>query len=415
MHYQKNKLGPAVALALAAFALPLTASATNGYFSDGNGVRSRGMGGAGVALPEDSFAAVTNPAGMAMVGSRFDAGVGVFNPKRSYEVSGSPSFDSAQTSDSNYFLIPSLGYNQMVTSDDALGVTVYGNGGMNTNYASSPLGSGRLGVDLSQAFLVGTYAHRFGDTAAVGVSAIYAYQRFKIQGVQMFDNSTSSVAPGYVTNNGYDHTGGGGFKVGGLMNVGAGVSVGAAYQSKIDGRFDKYKGLFADGGEFDIPSNYTVGLAWKGAPNLAVALDYERINYSDSKAVSNPIENYSQYGHLLGSSNGPGFGWQDISVYKLGVQYATSEQWTWRAGWNHGQNPVPSSQVFFNILAPGIVTDHLTLGFTNHVSKTSAVSMDFVHAFKKTLTGNIPAAFGGGQTTLSLEENFVEVSYGMKL
>ena len=38
-------------------------------------------------------------------------------------------------SDSNYHLIPEFGYNRMVNNNLALGVTVYGNGGMNTDYS----------------------------------------------------------------------------------------------------------------------------------------------------------------------------------------------------------------------------------------------------------------------------------------
>jgi hypothetical protein len=50
--------------------------------------------------------------------------------------SGGFGMDPALTveSDSNYFLVPEFGYNRMVNNNLALGVTVYGNGGMNTDY-----------------------------------------------------------------------------------------------------------------------------------------------------------------------------------------------------------------------------------------------------------------------------------------
>mgnify|MGYP000122623266 CR=1 FL=1 len=32
--------------------------------------------------------------------------------------------------------------------------------------------------------------------------------------------------------------------------------------------------------------------------------------------------------YLLGGDNGPGFGWQDMTVYKAGVQIAGSNGWT---------------------------------------------------------------------------------------
>jgi long-chain fatty acid transport protein len=42
--------------------------ATDGYFSTGYGIIQQGQGGAGIALPQDSLAAATNPAGILFVG-----------------------------------------------------------------------------------------------------------------------------------------------------------------------------------------------------------------------------------------------------------------------------------------------------------------------------------------------------------
>lgn len=41
------------------------------------------------------------------------------------------------------------------------------------------------------------------------------------------------------------------------------LTLGATWASKISGKFDNYKGLFADGGGFDVPENYGVGLAFE--------------------------------------------------------------------------------------------------------------------------------------------------------
>jgi hypothetical protein len=65
-----------------------TAHATNGYFAHGYGTKTKGMAGAGVALPQDAMAAATNPAGMAFVGERADVGLALFSPMREYKASG---------------------------------------------------------------------------------------------------------------------------------------------------------------------------------------------------------------------------------------------------------------------------------------------------------------------------------------
>ncbi|MHB8717063.1 MAG: OmpP1/FadL family transporter, partial [Sulfuricaulis sp.] len=217
-----------------------------------------------------------------------------------------------------------------------------------------------------------------------------------------------------MTNNGFDSTTGLGVRLGALYDINQDVSVGLAYQSKIKGQFDKYKGLFAGQGEFDIPSTYTAGIAWKVSPVVQVAFDYEKIKYTDSSSVSNPIQNFTVNGKLFGTDAGPGFGWKDINVYKLGVQYVANDDWTLRAGLNHGDNPIPSDQTAVNILAPGIVTDHLNLGFTKTLDKSSDINFAFFHAFKKTESGTIPTAFGKGTSQISLEENYAEVGYSKK-
>jgi len=92
------------------------------------------MGDVGIALPQDSLAAATNPAGMVLVGDRIDLGIDWFKPTRGAELTGmgpiSGTYDG--NGDSN-FLIPEFGYNRMLNNKMSLGVTVYGNGGMNTS------------------------------------------------------------------------------------------------------------------------------------------------------------------------------------------------------------------------------------------------------------------------------------------
>lgn len=418
-----------LALAVAAAVAAPSAFATNGYFTEGEGTVNRGMGGAGVAMPQDALAAAINPAGIVKLGGRMDIGLGLFRPDRNYSISGNncgPCLGgtlngSGDGNDTNNFLIPSFGYNMPLSSTDAFNISVYGNGGMNTDYSNTVFkafgSNGHTGVDLAQLFVNGAYAHSFG-AMSIGGSVIWAYERFKASGLQAFDNPGFSSSPGNVSDKGYDNSSGFGVRLGVLYDINKDVSVGASYQSKIKGTFDKYKGLFADQGEFNIPSSYTAGIAWKATPVVEVALDYMKIKYTDSKSVSNPLDSLAALGlggtKKFGDSGGPGFGWKDIDIIKLGVQYKASSDWTLRAGWNHGQNPIPSSQVTVNILAPGLVTDHLNLGFTKAMDKNSDVNFMFMHAFKKKESGPVPTNFGGGTTEISLEENYAEVGYSKK-
>lgn len=125
------------------FLTPMLANATNGYFSHGTGIKNRALAGAGVAFPQDAMAGATNPAGMAFIGNRFDIGAVLFRPERDYSAGSSLANGNggaftigpgAEKSGDATFLIPSFGINYMLTERDAIGLSVYGNGGLNTTY-----------------------------------------------------------------------------------------------------------------------------------------------------------------------------------------------------------------------------------------------------------------------------------------
>ena len=382
------------------------AAATDGYFSHGYGIKAKGRGGASAAMTDDAFGGANNPAAMVWVGDRFDVGVDYFRPIRNAQRSGSTGFgagslDFSADSDSNNFFIPEFGFNRMVRPDTSVGVSVYGNGGLNTDYpggqincgrgpntANALCGSGRLGVDLIQLIVAPTLSYKINDVHSIGISPLFGYQRFKAEGLQAFDNAPGfppfTGSPGSVTNKGYSNSTGVGVRVGYLGRLSNFISVGASYASKMRmSKLERYKGLFAGDGRFDIPENYSVGVAVRPNESLTFALDYQRINYSDVASVGNQSSNRAP----LGAPNGPGFGWRNIDVIKVGVEYAVSPNLTLRAGVNHGGNPVTPANITFNILAPGVVTNHFTLGLTQQLGSGGEWTFAYMHAPKKSVSG----------------------------
>ena len=423
----KTRLLPVAAAVGAAFALlSAPAQATNGYFSHGYGIKSIGMGGAGIALPQDAIAAAINPAGMAMLGNRLDFGLNYFRPTRESQLVGSPLpfngtvYEGNEKSD---FFIPEFGYNQMLNSSMSVGVSVYGNGGMNTFYDKPfPLfGQTQPGVDLSQLFVAPTFGYKVNADHALGVSLNLAVQRFKSYGLENFTGDGSnpmaprfSMYPDNVTNNGYEWSYGYGLRVGYLGRFSPYFALGLTYQTKTwMTDLDKYRGLFAEQGGFDIPANYGIGITVTPTKDLAIAFDVVRIDYSGIKSVNNPLlPNLFQA--PLGADGGAGFAWQDVTAYKLGVQYAINPQLTIRGGYNYGKQPIPSGETFFNFLAPGVVEDHWTLGATWTLANKSELSFAFMYAPTVTVNGSnsIPPPFGGGDINLKMKQMLFGVAYG---
>jgi long-chain fatty acid transport protein len=401
------------------------ANATDGYFAHGYGVKSQGMGGVGIALPQDALAAAANPAGMGLIGDRVDLGVTWFRPQRETTISGNafPGVDANyDANDTENFFIPDFGYNRQINPKLTLGVSVYGNGGMNTDYKKGiPLfgSSGSAGVDLIQLFVAPTVTWKLTPSQTIGASLNLAYQRFEAKGLQGFNGASTS--PANLTDNGHDNSYGAGLHLGWIGQINDVVSLGATYQSRTYmSKFDKYKGLFAEQGDFDIPSSYGVGIALKATPKLTIAADVQRINYSDVASVGNlSLPNLA---NGLGSDNGAGFGWRDVTTTKLGASYAYSDALTVRAGYNHSTQPIRSSDTLFNILAPGVIQDHVTLGATWVLANKSEVSLSYIHAFEENVNGSgsippgfPPAGFGGGEANLKMYQDSLGIAYGWQL
>lgn len=433
------------ALALTSASLVATsASATDGYFQHGYGLIAKGMAGASTATAQDTFGGASNPAKMVFVGDRIDFGIDFFSPRRSASRSGSlAGIDGSADSDSTLFEIPEFGYNKLIDPRFSLGVSVYGNGGMNTDYPGGQIaggacaffnpnpgpynllcGNGRLGVDLSQLIIAPTASYKLTDTQAIGIAPLIGYQRFKAEGLQAFDNPFFSTSPGNVTNRGYDTAHGYGVRIGWFGKMTDSLTLGAAYSSKIAmTKFDKYKGLFAEDGGFDMPENYNVGLAFRMAPTVTIAVDYQRINYSGIKSVGNSsslLVNCAggDSSACLGGSNGAGFGWQDIDVWKLGLEYRYNDRLTLRGGYNRTKNPIRAQDVTINILAPGVEQDHITLGLTYLTTGGGELTFAYMHAFKNSVTGSsLFNQFGApaGNETIQMYENAFGVAYGWKM
>lgn len=394
--------------------------ATDGYFITGYGAKQQGQGGAGVALPVDSLAGATNPAGLVLVGDRFDLGLTLFRPIRSGTITGNqlpPGYpDVNGTYNANRvtnFLIPEAGYSHLLRPNLAVGVALYGNGGMNTSYVNPIplLGNTRGGVDLDQFFAAPTIAYKAGAHNSFGLAVNIAYQRFSAEGIQNFASPGYSAHPTQVTNTGHANSYGAGVRVGWLGELNQFVNLGATYQTKTYvSKFTRYSGLFAEQGGFDIPANFAGGFAVKIHRKATVLLDAERILYGQVSSIANSGSNQA----LLGSNNGPGFDWHDVTAIKTGLSYRLNPALTLRGGYNYSSSPFNSSQTFFNLLAPAVVHHHLHLGTTWNLRSGREINLAYVHAFQNTLNGtnSIAPNAGGGNANLSMYQNSFQVSFG---
>lgn len=291
---------------------------------------------------------------------------------------------------------------------------------------TSRLGGGNTGINLSQIGLALAYARRVTDNVSLGGSLLLGYQTIQVRGVGAFQGFTqtftqsvianggrSASSPTNLTDNGDDSTWGLGIQLGALWDINPQWSMGLSWRSKTYmGKFKKYGDLLAQGGYLDVPSTGTIGVAFKPNNRLTLALDVQQIWYSDVPAIGNtnqlasrcdlnaafgPTASGSVYdpSYCLGGSNGAGFGWRDMTILKLGVQYAITDAMTLRFGYSHGNQIIRKQEIAFNTLTPAVITDHWTLGLTYRLRKQYELTFWEMFAPDKRVRG--VGAFTGNQ------------------
>jgi len=384
-----------------AVTLPHAASATNGYFSVGYDAESTGQVGIGVSSGSGVEAAAANPALGVKAGNSAGGGFSLFSPHRdvtntsgAWAAFGADLAPGKFESGQDLFLIPYLGANFQVDDQSAFSLLLYANGGMNTHYNDSPFkGFGApgftpstpAGVDFNQVFLTPNYARSIGHGVSLGGGPVFAAQRVNIQGLQAFDSAAQSSSPGHVTNNGYDYAYGVGAKIGVTWDAAEWLTFGVAYQTRTwMTKFERYKGLFADGGGFDIPPSVTSGVTIRPIGGLDLSFEHERIFYGDISSIANEGSSTAK----LGTANGAGFGWRSMNVYRVGAQWRVVDDLTVRTGFSHATDFTTGSNLTFNIIAPATIKDHVSAGLSYDITPHWGLSFAYLHAFSKTFTGS---------------------------
>ena len=429
------------------------ANATEGYFANGIGARHKALAGAGAADSRDVTATTNNPAGLVHAPDEAAISASLFSPLRGFTGSAPNPFPGFTTggkveSKSEYFVIPNIAISKSFQGNplfDVLGFSISGNGGMNTDYRGSSrnvavgncftpafvaIGSqtgafcfGKAGVNLEQMLIQVTAAKQVTDSISIGVAPIIARQVIHIQGLNAFGAASTTLN---TSNNGTAESWGFGVRAGVEASLMPNVRLGVTGTSPmIMSEFSEYSGLFAEQGGFDIPPSLQVGLAVDVTPNLTIMADYKRIWYSYTASISNSSSNILNCTPFpaafppsgpgcLGNNSGAGFGWEDINVYKVGVELRDAMPGlTLRAGYAYSENPVQSEDVMFNIIAPGIVKHHIAGGAMLKISDNLDLELSGLYVPEEKLRGVELAGFGNTAHSIELYMSQWEVTAGI--
>jgi long-chain fatty acid transport protein len=410
------KLAPLAALCAAAG----PALATNGMNMEGYGPVSTAMGGASQAMDHGTAAMAQNPAtlGLMAPGSRLDVALGVLGPKVASTMAGFGSADSGGTS----YVMPAFGYAAR-SGSLVYGLGLFAQGGMGTEYGADTFlaaGSGQpVRSELGVGRVLLPMAWQVTPDFAIGATLDFMWagldMRMAASGAQL--GALVTAASGNLGaalpalggapwaridfSNNNDFTGaasstGWAGKIGAVYRAGAGMTLGASYQSKsslkdmktsANGASLSATGGFADSGrisviDFQWPTTTALGLSWQATPGLLVAADVKRI------AWSGVMKDFKLRYDSAGMGGSVSFAlpqnWNDQTVASVGLAYAVNGQLTLRGGYNHAKNPIPAAYV--NPLFPATVETHYTMGVGYAFTPSSEFNGSLTIAPKSTVT-----------------------------
>ena len=437
------KLGSVAAATAVALALPATAMATNGYQLIGVGAYQKGMGGAVTAAPGSAMTAISNPAGMAAIGKRADFSMEAFMPKRSAEFSrnksrrnpNSPENGEEIDSESDLYGVPAIGWTAPISegSDLYFGGGMYGTSGLGVDYGRGNFAPGTLSGQFSDIDFSGyssiafwqmapTLSWRASDDLQLGASLNIDYQSVgfqqRISGVSARNNQEQTLSNFQLgrTANAFGY----GFTLGALYEINDMVTVGANYKSKQSFGDLEYQLRAGDiygmpSGEgsqvasqdgtyklgLDFPQQFALGVKVNPVETVTVAADVKWINWSDTMdelAVEGDFNAVNPDGSVGGATDANAAmdpGWDDQTVYALGVDWAVNNDLNLRAGYNYAEAPIEEGDVFANLLLPAMTESHMTLGATYQFNDRWEASFAYMKAFKNSVTGkgDVPQSY----------------------
>lgn len=380
--------------------------------------KAMGMAGAVIAYPLDSLSGAYNPANMVLIGDRIDLGASGVHDNGKISVSKSlvPRADGDfNCTTYRNFLLGSFGINKVWADDCFLwsfGLMTYANDFHKTRFDRPfPLfGRTKPGLEYISYAIAPVLAMEVGGSQAFGVAFDWELQSLKVTGLEHL--ARHSRHRHHVTNKGRGFSHGASATLGWRWKVTNWLAVGASYRPKVHmKKFKKHHGFL--GGKLDLPEKYGVGLQIQPLQSLVICADVEWIDWQNIASLNNKLLNERHLRHF-GAKDGPGFGYKNQTIYRLGIEFQLTEAWTIRAGYRHASTPIKRSETLLNALMIDAVENYITAGTSYLWDCCGEMSAFIAHGFKHKISGEhaIPREhFRGGHLAIEESKTIVGLAY----
>jgi len=390
-HYMKTNVTVLLVL------ISLWGYAQTGHVMQGVGAVNMSMGGAATAQPTDISGALQwNPAAISSFNTNtisVNAGAFFSSPVLSSSLpagmlgSGAPAVSGSTQDDRGTSVMPAIAMvwgkenSRHTFALSAFGISGFGvtfplepNNPLSENFdptkPSNPInypqaagGFGHLESDYMLMQVGLSYSFELSDNVSIGLQPTFNYGALELIPNPL---SSPSMTLGYPVSERASAIGFGG-QVGIFYDSHKGIKLGASY--KTPQYFDSFnfKNTYLDNSvapdnsfTMNYPAIVSVGTGYsKGV--VDIALDYRYVFYENT-------EGFEAKGWTPTASV-QGFGWKDISIVSVGVQYKGINKLPLRAGYTYNTSPISKELVFFSTPATAIIKNAFQFGMGYEISE----------------------------------------------
>lgn len=252
-----------------------------------------------------------------------------------------------------------------------------------------PFQSVMPGNTLQREFLTSGVMHQLNDESLLGVSAVFAYQRFSTPGLG-YINSQDSFAlssEGSVYNPYQESTYGAGVRLAMRSEIKPGVSFDAGFQSRIDmDAFNNYRGIYSESSELDIPAKAHLGLELQATDNASITMGVEHVLYSDINAFPSQFLP-ERFIAKLGDSTSPEFAWENLTIYSVGWRWRNQNDTQWWLDVTTRQQPNPTAPSLNQALQGEFAENAMLMGFRKRTSDNAHFNFTAAYASPEYIFG----------------------------
>ncbi|MFV0530882.1 MAG: OmpP1/FadL family transporter [Flavobacteriales bacterium] len=347
----------------------ITTAYAGGFRVSLQGVKQAAMGHTGVAVVHDASSVFFNPAGLALIDSKWSVSANVFGLLT--DINYQNRLNGASHDTDNPLGTPLALYVSHKLSDKlAVGLGVYTPYGSTVDWGKDWSGQALIrDIALQSFFIQPTISYKLNDWASVGAGFIYATGSVKMN--RGANSGGTNIGNANIESDSAD---GIGYNLGLMLKPHEKVQVGVNYRSRIDMEAEGeakivYEGTGLAGvpngavlasddwkATLPLPAELAFGIAYM--PTAKWVLEFD-LNYAFWSAYKSLDFDFVK-GDIPDSSSKREY--ENTLVYRMGASYDFNDRWTGRLGAYYDESPSPGN--YFSPETPTVDNKAISTGLT---------------------------------------------------